>query len=141
MPVKKAAKTVARKSMERRDSSHHLRLFKLGEGLPSLVALEAELADMWDVLMGRTEPPINSKRTDALMEVADAYFARASEITALIQQSEREGTLPRTSSYVKFRTGELRTFMDMCKRAADLGSRRITMFQLTLEHERRGRES
>jgi hypothetical protein len=118
---------------------HHLRLFHLNEGLPSLTLLRAELQDMWDVLLGRKEPPIPVRRVEALMEVADAYFARASEITAMIQRKEAEGLA--TPSYRKFRTGELRTFMDMAKRAADLGSRRITVTGQRIDAERTGRDT
>lgn len=122
-------------------SDHHLRLFHLHEGLPALSSLVAEVHDMWDVLLGRMEPPIPSRNVQALMEVADAYFARASEITAMIQRAEREGRLTRSDQYVKFRTGELRTFLDMAKRAADLGSRRITVRGMEIEAARTGRDS
>lgn len=132
-------KRLPRKTQE---ENHHLRLFGVADGLAPLPVLQAEIDEYWDVLLGRVPPPIPEHRTDALMETADAYFARASEITAMIQRAEQEGTLVRTSPYVKFRTGELRTFMDVCKRAADMGSRRITMFQIRIEHhERRGRDA
>ena len=100
--------------------------------------MQNELLDMTDVLLGRVEPPIQ-RGVMSLMEVADAYYARASELTMLIQAGEREGTVVRGTNYYKFRTGELRTFMDMAKRAADLGSRRVTYAQLLAEAERTGR--
>jgi hypothetical protein len=118
---------------------HHLRLFHLNEGLPALPVLQSEIQDMWDVLMGREPPPIPVHRVEAMMEVADAYFARASEITALIQQAEADGLA--SPSYRKFRTGPLRTFMEVAKRAADLGSRRITVKGQKIEAERTGRDS
>lgn len=118
----------------------HLRLFHLYEGLPALSSLKAEVQDMWDVLLGRQAPPINTRMVHALMEVADAYFARGMEITALIQRAEEEGRLVKTSGYVRFRTGELRTFCEVAKRAADLGSRRITVRGQQLESERVGRD-
>ena len=99
----------------------------------------AELADMTDVLLGREDPPVDGVLS--LMEVADAYFARAMELTMLIQQMEREGTVLKGSSHYKFRTGELRTFAEMAKRAADLGSRRLTEENLKFEKSRTGRES
>lgn len=96
------------------------------------------MQDMTDILLGRTQPPIN-KSVMTLMEVADAFYARASELTMMIQTGEREGIVTRGSELYKFRTGELRTFMEMAKRAADLGSRRITFAQLQAEAERTGR--
>lgn len=95
---------------------------------------------MTDVLTGNAEPPINPRRIEALMEVADAYFARASEITMLIQTAERTGRVTRGSAFYKFRTGELRTFMEMAKRATELGSRRVTVAQLRFDEERYGKE-
>lgn len=119
-----------------------VRMFRLGEGLPNMSKLNEELLDMTDVLMGR-EPPAPRLRgtTLALMEVADAYYARASEIKMQIQQLEREGRVMRGAPLYKFRTGELATFMEMAKRAAELGSRRLTDEQLAWEQERLGRES
>ena len=118
-----------------------LRAFKLSEGLPNLTVLQEELQDMTDVLMGRVSPPVKLRdRTLALMEVADAYFARASEIKMHIHRLEREGRVLRGTPLYQFRTGELATFMEMSKRAADLGSRRLTEESNTIEAEERGRE-
>jgi hypothetical protein len=128
MPIKKV------KAQPRRS----LRKFEVGSGLPALISLKAEFVDYWDILLGRAEPPFwNGVAT--LMEVADAYYARAAEVTALIQEAER--LKMSTPAYTKFRTGSLRTFMEMAKRAADLGSRRITLEQMTYDRERLGRES
>lgn len=99
-----------------------------------------ELQEMTDVLLGRTNPP-EGLGILSLYETADAYFARASEMTMLIQQAEREGTVLKGSSHYRFRTGELRTFMEMAKRAADLGSRRLSDAQMKFEQSRLGRES
>lgn len=123
-----------------RSQSFGLRRFEIIQGLPALSSLRAELMDMTDVLLGRREPPVNGKRVEALMEVADAYFARASEITMLIQMKEGQGEIPRGHAYIKFRTSELRTFMELAKRAGELGSRRVTVAQLRFEQERTGRE-
>jgi len=112
----------------------------MGSGVPTLTTLCGELQDMTDVLLGREAPPIDAGHI-TLMEVADAYFARASEITMLLQKAEREGTITRGSAHYKFRTGELRTFMELAKRAADLGSRRLTEEQLLFEMQMHGRES
>jgi hypothetical protein len=112
----------------------------MAEGLPALSVLEAEVMDMWDVLLGREPSPVNERRTDAMLEVANAYFARASEIAALILKAEREGNLVASSGYSRFRKGELRLFMDVATKTADMGSRRITMKSLQMEAERTGRE-
>lgn len=117
---------------------HKVRDFDIQAGLPALSSLQAEIMDYWDVLLGRQDPPIH-RGVSTLMEVADAYFCRATEIAAQILQREREGLIVKTHRYSKFRTGELRLFMEAAKRAADLGSRRITAKQLQIEEERIGR--
>lgn len=96
---------------------------------------------MTDVLLGRMDPPKNVSGVTALLECADAYFARAAELTMQIQKLEREGRVTRSDPHYKFRTGELRTFMELAKRAADLGSRRLTEEQLAFEMAQYGRES
>ena len=102
--------------------------------------MRAELEEMKDVLMGRTEPPVNLG-LHTLQEVADAYYARAGEWTIEILKAEVDGNITSTSSLSKFRKGECRTFMEIAKRAAELGSRRITWEQLRWEQETSGRES
>lgn len=95
---------------------------------------------MTDILLGREEPPIQSGVL-TLMEVADGYYSRAAEITMLIQKLEREGRVAKGSELYRFRTGELRTFMELTKRAADLGSRRLTAENLKNDQATYGRES
>lgn len=121
-------------------SGGRLRAFSVGQGLPSIPNMRAELMDMTDVLLGREDPPLDAGYL-TLMETADAYFARASELTMLIREAEMDGRMPKGNNYSKFRTGELMDFKDMCKRAADLGSRRLTEEQLRYEMEQHGRES
>lgn len=84
--------------------------------------------------MGREAPPLN-KGVGTLMEVAEAYHARASEISALIQRAESQGHTLRGGAMYKFRTGELRTFLEATKRTIDLGSRRITLATLEDDYE------
>lgn len=115
-----------------------LRKFEVNAGLPKVFDLQVEVQDMWDVLLGREEPPIQSG-VSTLMEVADAYFARASEIAALILGAIRDGRMSKGSAHDRFRVGELRLFLEVSKRAADLGSRRITSRQLEMEEARLGR--
>jgi hypothetical protein len=118
-----------------------LRTFRLGAGLPDIKKLMAELDEMRDVLLGREEPPVTGVL--ALMEVADAYYARSAEIEMLILRLERDPISPISRSHplYKFRTGELRSFKEMCSKAADLGSRRLTVENMRNEKERLGRES
>ena len=42
-------------------------------------------------------------------------------------ERERNGTIPIGDELKKFRTGELRSFIELCKSAQNQGSRRITM--------------
>jgi hypothetical protein len=125
---------------DRQSATGRLRAVPLGYGLPDIRTLSDELETMTDVLMGRV-PPTMDAGTMTLMEIADAYFARASEITMLLQKGEREGTILRGSAGYKFRTGELRTFLEMARKAAELGSRRLTHEALAWEMERTGKES
>jgi len=116
-----------------------VRDIELGSGLPSAEELSDELEGYVDVLMGRVPPPIDAGHL-TLQEVADAYFARASEIQMQILKLEREGGVFKGHSYYKFRTGELRTFLEMSKRASELGSRRLTQARLLHEmsHDSQG---
>lgn len=116
-----------------------LRTFQVGAGLPSVGTLCDELEAMRDVLMGRVDPPVNGVL--ALLEVADAYFARACEMEQKILKGEREGSIDRKNPMYRFRTGELRSFKEMASRAADLGSRRLTAENIRVGQEQRGRES
>jgi endonuclease III-like uncharacterized protein len=48
----------------------------------------------------------------------------------LIHWEEQNRRVIRGSGYYKFRTGQLRSFIEMAKMMADLGSRRLTMERL-----------
>lgn len=106
-----------------------VRELQVGQGLPEVEDLEDELEGYMDVLLGRVDPPIEAGHL-TLMEVADAYYARACEMQFLIMKAEREGAVFKGSTYYKFRTGQLRAFQELAKRAADLGSRRLTQARL-----------
>jgi len=138
--LKRSTEVVRRESIGRKGQQQSLRPFALPQGLPSLPVLVAEIQGYWDVLMGHLPPPVSANKTEAMMEVADAYYARAQEITAMIQLAEQAGTLQRGSQYSKFRTGALRTFAEVAKKASELGSRRITVRGQQLESERTGRD-
>lgn len=117
------------------------RIVSVGEGVPNLTTLREELQDMTDVLLGRKAVPVKGLGLLTLMELADAYFARGMEMQMLLHKAEARGNVLRGSEHYKFRTGELRDFIDLAKGASDLGSRRITAEQLQFEQETRGRES
>lgn len=138
--AKPVGKRIPEPTPQRKHGRGALRAIRLGEGLPSIPQMQSELQDMTDVLLGRTAPDVDMG-TITLMETADAFFARASEMTMLIQGLERTGQITKGSAHYHFRTGELRTFIEMAKRAADLGSRRITEEQLSFEMAKYGRES
>lgn len=126
---------VVRGSASTTTSKHDVIIVPVGKGLPDLSRLRRELRDMVNVLMGREEPPINAGVL-TLQEVATAYYCRAKEIEMRLHKAEAEGTVMRGSAHYKFRTGELRDFIELSNRAADLGSRRVTAAQLELEMRR-----
>lgn len=113
-----------------------VRLFEIDNTL-KLGDMKTELQQMTDVLLGREDPPIDVGPM-TLMEVAEAYHARASEMEMAILDAEQRGIVKKGENAYRFRTGQLRTFIEMCKRTIDLGSRRITALQIQLEGERRG---
>lgn len=91
--------------------------------------MRQELSEYSDVLLGRSEPPIDNGDM-TLLEYANAVYSRASELTMLLQRAEADGVVVKGSKMYKFRTGELRTFTEMALKAIELGSRRITALQL-----------
>jgi hypothetical protein len=85
-------------------------------------------------MMGRSDPPLQLDGFYLdLMEVAAVYYARAKEIDMLIHREEQERRVIRGSPYYKFRTGQLRSFMEGAKMMAELGSRRLTQERLLYE--------
>lgn len=101
-------------------------------GLGDVEDLWDEISGYVDILLGRKESPVSSPYL-ALAEVATAYYARAQEIDMLIHAGEREGVIHKGSPYYRFRTGELRSFIELAKRCAELGSRRLTQEQLLFQ--------
>lgn len=94
--------------------------------------MKAELQEYTDVLLGRKSAPVDSG-VSTLMEVAEAYHARAREMEMQIRQAEIEGLVLKGSRHYHFRTGPLRSFIELSSKSIDLGSRRITMEQLRTE--------
>ena len=84
---------------------------------------------MMDVMLGRVDPPV-SVGVGTMMEVAEAYHARLTEMQSLVQRGEADGSIPKGSAAYKFRTGELRSVIEMMRRSIDMGSRRITAGQM-----------
>lgn len=104
-------------------------------GLPDEDSIYEELQGYTDILLGREEPPVDSPYLQ-LAEIATAYYARGLELDMLIHQGEDEGVIKRGSQYYRIRTGVLRSFIDMTKRMADLGSRRLTQETLISQQRR-----
>ena len=104
------------------------------EGLGDIDDLHEELLGYANIILGRADPPmqLDGYFLD-LMEVSAAYYARAKEIEMLIHHEEQNRRVIRGSPYYKFRTGQLRSFIEMAKMMADLGSRRLTQERLLIE--------
>lgn len=101
----------------------------VGADLPEVDDLRDELLGYADVLLGRVEPPVESPYL-SLMEIATAYYARALEIEMRIHSLEQDHKVVRGSPYNKFRTGQLRSFIELSKKMTDLGSRRLSQERL-----------
>lgn len=117
-----------------------IRSFKLGGGLPPPEDIWLELEQMRDVLLGHEDPPINVG-ISTLMEVAEGYYSRACDLEQRILEGEAMGSIPKGSAYHTLRTQAIRSFKEMTKSAAELGSRRITAANQLFERERLGRET
>ena len=101
----------------------------LGTNLPTPEEIMDELLGYCDILLGRVEPPVTSPYLQ-LAELASAYYARACELDMLLHEEERAARVIRGMDYYQLRTGALRSFLEMSKKMADLGSRRLTQEQL-----------
>lgn len=109
-----------------------VRAFRLGDGL-HIDDLHDEIVEMTDILLGRQPPPIDTG-ISTMMEVAEAFHARAREIELHLHHDEAAGHTLKGSRAYRFRTGELRSFIELVSKSMDLGSRRITALQIELEH-------
>lgn len=98
--------------------------------------MREELDEYTDVLLGRCSPPNGESGVLALLEYANAVYSRAAELTILLQRGESDGHILKNSKLYRFRTGELRTFVELASKAIDLGSRRLTAMQLEYNLER-----
>ena len=100
--------------------------FPVKKGLSSAEELHIEFSEYIDVLMGHINPPI-ADGVDTLFEVSSTYLARAQEIEIKLLERERASKIDTSDELKKFRTGELRSFIELCKSAQNQGSRRITV--------------
>jgi hypothetical protein len=110
---------------------------EFGLGTPDQIS--DEIQDMINVLLDRVNSPIDPENALALMEVADAYYMRASELTYKIHRLERQGKVNKGDELYKLRTGELADFLEACKRSIETGSRRLSALQLEHEQAKMGR--
>ncbi len=104
----------------------------LDEGLRDVEALHDEFLEYANILLGRVDPPIDSPYLQ-LMELASAYYGRALEVEMLIHWEEQQHRVIRGHPLYKFRTGQLRSFIELSKKLADLGSSRLTQESLLSE--------
>jgi hypothetical protein len=130
---------VVRRVKRKVDTGRRIRTFRVGAGLPSVEKIRFEMKQMRDVLLGRVEAPVVGLM--AMQEVADAFFGRACEIEQLILEAEAEGFIDKKGEYHSLRTQEIRSFKEMAKSSAELGSRRLTYEKLLFDQETTGRES
>jgi hypothetical protein len=87
--------------------------------------MRAELDGYVRVLTGDAPSPMDFGII-GLMEVGNVYHTRAREIEVLIHRGENDGDFKRGSTLMKFRTGELQSFLSIFRHACQLGSRRVT---------------
>jgi hypothetical protein len=106
----------------------------VGSNLPTAEDIEEELLGYCDVLLGRVPAPVESPYLQ-LAEVATAYYARAQELDALIHMEERIGSVTRAHPLYRVRTGALRSFIDLSRKMAELGSRRLTQEQVLAQQQ------
>jgi hypothetical protein len=102
-----------------------VRAFKLGQGF-DLNDMRKELDDYVAVLLGRIDPPIDNG-VSTLMEVSEAFHARAREMEMMLWRAETDGTILKGSKHARFRTTELRSFLELTKRTIEVGNRLITL--------------
>lgn len=110
---------------------------RVGTGATDLQTVQSELDVYTSVLLGKKAPP-EDRGVSTLLEYAAAIYARALEIEMQLLRLENNGGILKGGRHYRFRTGELRSFLTMCKTQVELGSRRVTIAQMELESEKRG---
>lgn len=94
---------------------------KTGALLGDIDELKTEIYDYIDVLKGDAPSPLDDSLLD-MMEVSTAYYVRLKEIEVMILDAESDGD----NTLKAFRTGFLRSAIELFKAVKDLGSRRVT---------------
>jgi hypothetical protein len=112
-----------------------VKAIQVGHELKNLEQVRQELQEYIDVLFGRTKSPLPTDNVDTLLELSTAYYARGKEIEMKLHQLESNGVILKGSKHYKFRTGELRSCLEILKSQVDLGSRRITVARLEQEND------
>ena len=112
-----------------------IKAIQVGHELKNLDQVRQELQEYIDILFGRTKSPLPEDNVETLLELASAYYARGKEIEMKLHQLESNGVILKDSKHYKFRTGELRSCLEILKSQVDLGSRRITVARLEQEHD------
>lgn len=108
---------------------------KLPEGLGDYEDIMDELHGYTQVLLGHEESPLVSPYL-TLMEIATVYLARAYEIEMFIFEGEHTDAIPPGHVLRKLRTGPLQSFINMARKLADLGSRRLSQETLLTEQRK-----
>lgn len=96
--------------------------------------MRGELDEYVDVLLGREVPPFDAG-VATMMEYASAAMGRALEIQKAIHRAENDGRVVKNDLWYRFRTGELRDYIDIFKNAFELGSRRVTVVRMEYDME------
>lgn len=116
----------------------------LGRGLPTLEEAQRELAGYAEHLNSFNrdpeDPTIPIGHVLDLLEVASAYLSRALDLQRMVHDRELNLSLPRGSVEQRWRTGGLESFIQKAKNSRDLGSRRLSFYQLLHDSEKTGRD-
>lgn len=97
---------------------------KVENKLADVDVLAEEISKYYNVLLGREEVD-SVHQYSYIIEVATAYYVRAKEIEGAIHKLERQLVVTKNSQYYKFRTGELRSFIEACSKMIAYGQAKI----------------
>lgn len=94
-------------------------------GLGTVDEIMDELLDMTDVVLGRTNPPIDNG-VMTRHEVCLAYYSRVCEIDILLHEHERKKRGVKGDPFSQLRTQQVRRMLEMLKAQVQAGSRALT---------------
>lgn len=120
-------------------NQHQPDLTWLGGRVTSLNDLRHEIDGYFDILLGKQPLPIDNGIL-SLQESATAIYARAKYIRGVLQLAEADGRIAKNGKLHVFRTGPLQNLMDAAFKMAELGSRRVTVWQEELHQDELGRQ-